>query len=105
MRIVFDDLVEFAQVAIRCNETVEKEQCEFCPFYDRCELDDLDSRHVLCAELRDNVSDVRGYNVKKDTPSLFECSRCGWSDSDTTTGDTTTYNYCPNCGLDVRGGN
>lgn len=32
------------------------------------------------------------------TPSLFECSVCGWRDSDTLTGDTSTYNYCPNCG-------
>jgi predicted RNA-binding Zn-ribbon protein involved in translation (DUF1610 family) len=44
---------------------------------------------------------VRGFNVRKDYPSLFECSVCGWSDDDTTTGDTQTYNYCPNCGADM----
>lgn len=41
------------------------------------------------------------YNVKEDYGSLFECSSCGWSDDDTTTGDTGVYNYCPNCGLKI----
>ena len=36
-------------------------------------------------------------------PSLFECSECGWRDSDTYTSDEIDgrvydYNYCPNCG-------
>ena len=39
-----------------------------------------------------------GRNLKEDTPTLFECSICGWTDWDTITGDTDTYNYCPNCG-------
>ena len=51
------------------------------------------------------VPEVRhGYNVKEDTPSLFECSECGWSDCDTFTGDSVTYNYCPNCGAKMDGG-
>ena len=41
---------------------------------------------------------VHGRNLKEDTPSLFECSECGWADFDTYTGDTAVYNYCPNCG-------
>ena len=44
-----------------------------------------------------------GYNVKDDSPSLFECSICGWEDYDTYTGDTDTYNYCPNCGARMDG--
>lgn len=46
---------------------------------------------------------VRGFNKLKDYPSLFECSVCGWECGDTVPGDTETYNYCPNCGADVRG--
>ena len=46
---------------------------------------------------------VRGFNVDKAYPSLFECSVCGWSDGDTTTGDTRTYNFCPNCGAKMGG--
>ena len=39
-----------------------------------------------------------GHNLNFDTSSLFECSICHWSCWDTLCGDTTTYNYCPNCG-------
>lgn len=38
-------------------------------------------------------------------PERFECSVCHWSDDDTTTGDTSVYNYCPNCGAKMDGGN
>lgn len=37
-------------------------------------------------------------------PSLFECSVCHWRDDDTYTGDTSEYNYCPNCGARMKGG-
>ena len=37
-----------------------------------------------------------------DVPSLFECSVCHWSCSDTLSGDTATYNFCPNCGAEMR---
>ena len=46
----------------------------------------------------DAVEVVHGYNTRWDWPSLFTCSVCGWHDDDTYTGDTETYNYCPNCG-------
>lgn len=46
----------------------------------------------------DAIEVVHGYNVDHDYPSLFECSVCGWSCSDTVPGDTEEYNYCPNCG-------
>ena len=46
-----------------------------------------------------DVAPVRhGKNLDAEWPSLFTCSACGWSDGDTTTGDTISYNYCPNCG-------
>lgn len=50
-----------------------------------------------------------GYRKQKEgenvsgTPSLFECSVCHWYDWDTTTGDTSDYNYCPNCGAKMKG--
>ena len=51
----------------------------------------------------DAVPVRHGYNVRDDYPSLFECSICGWEDYDTYTGDTATYNYCPNCGARMDG--
>ena len=41
-----------------------------------------------------------GYNKLNEYPTLFHCSVCGWEDDDTATGsgETNTYNYCPNCG-------
>lgn len=51
MRIIYDDVAELAQVAIRCEKTAEKGKCMWCPFYDRCQVDSLESRHILCAEI------------------------------------------------------
>lgn len=49
-----------------------------------------------------DVQEVRhGKNICEDYPSLFECSLCGWYDNDTTTGNTSVYNYCPNCGAKI----
>ena len=45
-----------------------------------------------------DVAEVRHGHDTKDTPSLFECSVCGWSCWDTYPGDTDEYNFCPNCG-------
>ena len=43
-------------------------------------------------------------NLCEDFPSLFGCSLCNWFDDDTTTGSTSVYNYCPNCGAKMDGG-
>lgn len=51
MKIVYDDIVELAEVVIRCEKTVENGECERCPFYDRCQMDRLESRHILFAEI------------------------------------------------------
>lgn len=50
-----------------------------------------------------DVAEVRhGRNIE-DVPSLFECSLCGWFDSDLYTSDTGIYNFCPNCGARMDG--
>lgn len=51
MRIVYDDITELAEVVIRCGKTVEKGKCMWCPFYDRCKVGNLESRHIPCAEI------------------------------------------------------
>ena len=51
MRIIYDDIVELAEVAIRCGETADKGKCMWCPFYDRCQIDSLETRNVLCGEI------------------------------------------------------
>ena len=51
MRIIYDDIVELAEVAIRCDKTADKGKCMWCPFYDRCQIDSLETRNVLCGEI------------------------------------------------------
>ena len=43
----------------------------------------------------------QGKNLDTEWSSLFECSVCHWSCWDTLCGDTSTYNYCPNCGAKI----
>lgn len=51
MRIIYDDAAELAQAAIRCEKTAIKGKCMWCPFYDRCQIEDFENRHILCAEI------------------------------------------------------
>ena len=51
MRVIYDDVAELAEVAIRCEKTAEKGKCMWCPFFDRCQIDNLKDRHILCAEI------------------------------------------------------
>ena len=51
MKIVYDDMYEFSEVVIRCNDTVRKNKCQYCPFYDRCQIDLPDNRHIQCGEI------------------------------------------------------
>lgn len=51
MRIIYDDLVEAAEVIARCYATVKKGKCMWCPFYDRCMMDQLETRSVLCGDI------------------------------------------------------
>lgn len=52
MRIIYDDLNEFAEVVIRCTDTARKNMCDYCPFYDRCYISEKDSRHIMYAEIQ-----------------------------------------------------
>ena len=49
MRIIYDDAAELAEAAIRCEKTASKGKCMWCPFYDRCQVDEFENRHILCA--------------------------------------------------------
>ena len=51
MKITYDDLCEFSEIAIRCNDTARKCKCSYCPFSDRCKIDEPENRHVQCGEL------------------------------------------------------
>ena len=67
---------------------------ENAKWYDNNDRDLVAEDILMDAPTVDTVK--TGYN--KACSSLFDCSECGWTDCDTYTGDTTTYNYCPNCG-------
>lgn len=60
MRVIYDDVVELAEVAIRCGKTAEKGKCMWCPFYDRCKIEDFENRHILCAEIESSKQPVEG---------------------------------------------
>lgn len=51
MRIVYDDLAEFAEVRLRCEYTRNKSMCKYCPFYDRCDVYDNENLHVMFGEV------------------------------------------------------
>lgn len=71
--------------------------CAACPLYNAfLQLDMIPAADVAPV--------VHGYNLDKEWPSLFQCSVCKWSCSDTIPGDTAEYNYCPNCGAKMDGG-
>lgn len=51
MRIVYDDLAEFTEIRLRCENTRKKSMCKYCPFYDKCEIDNNENLHVMCGEI------------------------------------------------------
>lgn len=51
MKIVYDDLTEFTEVRLRCENTRKKSMCKYCPFYDRCEVCEDDLLHTMCCEI------------------------------------------------------
>ena len=51
MKIIYDDLTEFAEVVVRCADTARRGKCGYCPFFDRCAIDENENRHIMCAEI------------------------------------------------------
>lgn len=51
MKIIYDDLSEFAEVRLRCENTRKNFMCEYCLFYDRCETDNDENLHSMCCEI------------------------------------------------------
>ena len=51
MKIVYDDLAEFVEVRQRCHETRKSNRCRYCPFYDRCDVGDVENLHTMCCEI------------------------------------------------------
>ena len=51
MKIVYDDLTEFAEVRLRCEFTRKKSMCKYCPLYDRCRIDENENLRTMCCEI------------------------------------------------------
>ena len=51
MKITYDDMFEFSEIVTRCNDTVRKGKCSYCPFFDRCKIDEPENRHIQCGEI------------------------------------------------------
>ena len=51
MKITYDDMFEFSEIVIRCNDTVRKGKCSYCPFFDRCQINEPENRHIQCGEI------------------------------------------------------
>ena len=52
MRIVYDNLVEFVEVRLRCERTREDSMCKYCPLYDRCDIDDNKNLRVMYCQIK-----------------------------------------------------
>lgn len=51
MMIIYDDLTEFAEVRLRCENTRKKRMCKYCPFFDRCQILDDENLHTMCCDI------------------------------------------------------
>jgi hypothetical protein len=52
MHITYDDLSEFVEVRLRCENTRKKLMCKYCPFYDRCEIVNNENLHTMCCAIK-----------------------------------------------------
>lgn len=60
MKITYDDLFEFSEIMIRCNDTARKGKCSYCPFFDRCQIDQPENRHIQCGEIAPRMKAMKG---------------------------------------------
>ena len=61
MKVIYDDLLEFAEAIIRCNDSVRIGKCSHCPFYDSCNKGTLTERQafgIVKEEPCDNLKDM-----------------------------------------------
>lgn len=63
MKIVYDDLAEFTEVRLRCENTRKKSMCKYCPFSDRCEIDNEENLHTMCCEFYKGVEQMNEYQT------------------------------------------
>lgn len=66
MKIVYDDMFEFSEIVIRCNDTVRKGKCSYCPFFDRCKINEPENRHIQCGEI-DHQNENCGADMRKES--------------------------------------
>ena len=91
-------------------EKMKRQYCEQCDNYQgiRCKscsygdwLDDLYCEPT--ADVRENVK-AHWIDMKPTGDSRFMCSRCkGKEKVPTIMGEPIVWDYCPNCGADMRG--
>lgn len=85
-----------------------KKFCNHCYFdvgEKNCAEDCFDVKIIKSLPTEYVAPVVHGKNLDRETPSIFTCSVCGWHSWDTYCGDTSEYNYCPNCGAKMRSEN
>lgn len=91
------------------NEYISKQTV--CDILESITINDINYFDMLkkatIAHIKQNIKPakvrpvVEAYDVDEKYSSLFECSNCGWSCSDTIPGDTGEYNFRPNCGATI----
>ena len=60
MKITYGDLFEFSEIVIRCNDTARQGKCSYCPFFDRCQIDQPENRHIQCGEIAPRMKAMNG---------------------------------------------
>ena len=69
MKIIYDNLVEFSKIRIRCEQTRKEAMCSCCPFYDNCQIDDEVNLHIMHCEISKDTNSSNTNNSEVDTDS------------------------------------
>lgn len=114
MKIIYDDLSEFAEVRLRCENTRKKSMCKYCPLYDRCEINDERYLRIMDCKIEkyekgmnmegfttENKDDINSAidgmcqfchsfcmnceETKKTNDLVFRCKECPFGDKETRT--------------------